>query len=247
MDSKLWQIPIPKIPVSELTKISDQLLLRIDTIAKQSKVLFAISFSAEDMVLLDYAVTVNQPWMFVTLDTGRLPVETLQFIQLVQKEYQIKIISIPPDQESTIAFVSNHGENGFYKGIEQKNQCCHARKVLPLSNIKTQVQAWVTGQRRLQSTTRADIQFEELESGSLIKFNPLYDWSEELVWAVCHWKQIPIHPLYRLGYPSIGCAPCTRAVQSGDDVRAGRWWWLSSQQKECGLHKNITINRTSID
>jgi phosphoadenosine phosphosulfate reductase len=135
------------------------------------------------------------------------------------------------------AHVAAHGAYAFYESVELRKACCQIRKVEPLKRALAGRGAWITGQRRQQSTTRGELPLEEQDATfGLYKFNPLAEWSEEEVWAVIRALDIPYNPLHDQGYPSIGCEPCTRAIRPGEDLRAGRWWWESSDSKECGLH-----------
>jgi phosphoadenosine phosphosulfate reductase len=201
-----------------------------------SPAVFACSFGAEDMVLLDAIASNARRIEVFTLDTGRLPEETQALLEIVRDEYPISIRTYFPDAGTIQAWVDQNGPNAFYKSLAQRQQCCQIRKVEPLRRALLGKQSWVTGLRREQSTARQVLGLETWDEGnSLTKFNPLVDWANDDVWAYIKMHHVPHNALHDRGYPSIGCAPCTRAVQPGEDIRAGRWWWESTS-KECGLH-----------
>ncbi len=198
---------------------------------------FATSLGAEDMVLTDL-IARHAPGIEVfTLDTGRLPAETYDLLQKLADRYDIRIRIVYPERESLEQYVATHGVNGFYRSVEARKACCEARKVEPLRRALAGKKAWITGLRRAQAVTRRDLPQREWDAANgLEKFNPLADWSEKEVWAYIRTFEVPYNALHDRGYPSIGCAPCTRAVARGEDVRAGRWWWEGADTKECGLH-----------
>ena len=176
-----------------------------------------------------------------TLQTGRLHAETMAVLDAVDKHYGYKIEQFTPDPEAVENYVRKHGLNGFYDSTDARKLCCGIRKVEPLNRALSHADARLTGQRREQAVTRADLPFEEVDEGRGIpKFNPLADWSEAEVWAYLKRHRVPVNALHAKGYPSIGCEPCTRAVRAGEDVRAGRWWWESRTRKSAG-----STNRTS--
>ena len=187
---------------------------------------FACSFGAEDMVLLDL-IAKNAPRLEIfTLDTGRLPEETQALLEGVRETYTVPVKVYFPDARMVEEWVEQNGPNGFYRSISQRKQCCHIRKVLPLGRALAGKSAWVTGLRREQSAARHMVQMEEWDpSNGIHKFNPLLDWSFEEVWGYIRQNGVPYNALHDRGYPSIGCAPCTRAVEPGQNFRAGRWWW----------------------
>lgn len=197
----------------------------------------ASSLAAEDMVITHAIYTAGLPFEVVTLDTGRLHAETLGLLAQVSDHYGRSIPVYRPEEAAVHQYVAQHGANAFYESLELRKACCHIRKVEPLSRALTGRSALVTGQRRSQSATRGNLPQEEYDPVfGLQKFNPLAEWSEEDVWKVVRAFAIPYNPLHDKGYPSIGCEPCTRAVRPGEDVRAGRWWWESTDSRECGLH-----------
>lgn len=203
-----------------------------------SPAVLATSFGAEDMVLLDLLARHFRGIEIFTLDTGRLPKETLELMQLVQAKYAIDVKSYAPDAAAVKNYVDSVGLNGFYDSIENRKACCHIRKVEPLVRALAGKAAWLTGLRREQAPSRADLGESEFDAThGLRKFNPLIDWSNDDVWAYIRTHDVPYNALHDRAYPSIGCEPCTRAVKPGEDARAGRWWWEAKiDQKECGLH-----------
>jgi phosphoadenosine phosphosulfate reductase len=198
----------------------------------------ASSFGAEDMVLTDLIARNRLPIAIFTLDTGRLPGETYALIDRVREHYGVPIEVYYPDTRAIEAYVRDNGVNAFYRGVELRQGCCAIRKTEPLARALARRDAWITGQRRAQSVTRSAVEIEETDPAHAIrKFNPLADWSEDEVWTYVRDNAVPYNPLHDRGYPSIGCAPCTRAILPGEDIRAGRWWWESADHKECGLHR----------
>ena len=179
----------------------------------------------------------TKPVSIFTLDTGRLPQETHDALDATRKRYGITIDVLVPDRAELEAMVREHGSNLFYASIENRKRCCHVRKVAPLRRKLGQLDAWICGLRREQAATRTAIERVEWdEANGLVKLNPLADWTTEQVWDYIRRYDVPSNPLHARGYPSIGCSPCTRAVAPGEDIRAGRWWWETPEQKECGLH-----------
>ncbi len=217
---------------------TSELIARLEqSEANQSPAAFACSFGAEDMVLLDAIAAKARTIEVFTLDTGRLPEETHALLETVRDKYPIAIRTYFPDAAAVEAWIGQNGPNAFYKSVAQRQQCCHIRKVQPLERALAGKKSWITGLRREQSQARQTLQLEAWDDANgLIKINPLLEWSKDDVWAYIHANRVPYNALHDRGYPSIGCAPCTRAVQPGEDSRAGRWWWESSS-KECGLHR----------
>ena len=199
---------------------------------------FANSFGAEDMVLTDLILRERLPIEIFSLDTGRLPAETYTLIADVEQRYGTRLKLYFPQSDAVEGFVRTHGINAFYDSVELRKACCSVRKVEPLRRALTGKKAWITGLRAAQSTTRTGLPTREFDAGNgLVKLNPLSDWSETEVWAYIRMHEVPYNALHDQFYPSIGCAPCTRAIAVGEDVRAGRWWWENPETKECGLHK----------
>ena len=198
---------------------------------------FASSLAAEDMVLTDLILRAKLPIGIFTLETGRLHAETLSVIDRIKETYGYDVALYRPEPAAVDAYVQQNGLNAFYDSIELRKECCRIRKIEPLGRALAGNKAWVTGQRRAQSTTRAALNVQEDDPAhGMTKFNPLADWSEQDVWHYIRSNNVPYNSLHDKGYPSIGCEPCTRAIQPGEDVRAGRWWWENPDTKECGLH-----------
>jgi len=198
---------------------------------------FASSLAAEDMVLTDLILKAGLPIGIFSLETGRLHPETLAVLDAVKAHYGHDIALYRPQAALVDEYVGKNGLNAFYDSVEMRKACCQVRKVEPLGRALAGKKAWITGQRRAQSTTRAELAVQEDDTAhGMQKFNPLADWSEQDVWDYIRANQVPYNALHDRGYPSIGCEPCTRAIQPGEDVRAGRWWWENPESKECGLH-----------
>lgn len=206
--------------------------------ARHPSCALASSFGAEDMVLTDMIAKNTLPIAIFTLDTGRLPGETYALIDRVREQYALPIEVYYPDAHALEAYVRAHGVNGFYRSVELRQDCCSIRKAAPLARGLAGRGAWITGQRRGQSVTRRDIAVEEFDARhKLPKFNPLAAWTDDEVWGYIRAHNVPTNALHARGYPSIGCAPCTRAIERGEDIRAGRWWWEQPEHRECGLHR----------
>lgn len=203
-----------------------------------SPAVFANSFGAEDMVLMDLIARHRLDIAVFSLDTGRLPAETYALMEETARRYPDTPVQVFfPNTAATEQYVNAHGINAFYQSIELRKACCHVRKIEPLQRALKDRKAWITGLRRQQSPTRTDLGFREFDAGNgLEKFNPLIEWTEKEVWAYIKENDVPYNALHDQHYPSIGCAPCTRAIAMGEDVRAGRWWWEDPENKECGLH-----------
>lgn len=206
----------------------------------KDKVALASSFGAEDVVLIDMITKFAPIIKIFTIDTGRLSQETYDIMDKIKVKYNISIISFFPDNKSIEKMVSEYGFNLFYKNIESRHLCCNIRKVEPLNRALKNLSAWICGLRREQAITRTDIKKIEIDikHNSIFKINPLVDWTEKQVWEYIKKNNVPYNILHDKGYPSIGCAPCTRAIKPGEDIRAGRWWWESPDSKECGLHSS---------
>jgi phosphoadenosine phosphosulfate reductase len=203
-----------------------------------ARVAVCTSFQAEGMVILDMARRTDHKVRVFTVDTGRLPQETYDIMERVRERYQIEVEVFFPDPRQVEAMVRGYGPNLFYESVEARMWCCHVRKVEPMRRALAGMEAWITGLRRDQGARRAIINTIErdTEHRGLMKLNPLCDWTSEQVWDYIDTYDVPTHQLYRRGYTSIGCAPCTRPTQHGDDARAGRWWWEQNTDKECGIH-----------
>lgn len=202
-----------------------------------SPAVLASSLAAEDMVLTDLILRARLPIGIFSLDTGRLHAETLDVLARIKETYGVEVKSYRPEPAAVDTYVNKHGLNAFYDSVALRKECCRIRKIEPLNRALTGHLAWITGQRRAQSTTRAELDVQEYDTErSMTKFNPLADWSEDDVWHYIRSQNVPYNPLHDRGFPSIGCEPCTRAVQPDEDIRAGRWWWENPETKECGLH-----------
>lgn len=197
----------------------------------------ATSLGAEDMVLTDLIAKHAPDIEIFTLDTGRLNPETYRALQQVTDRYERPIRVVFPRSESVERLVASQGINGFYDSVDKRKACCEVRKVEPLARALEGKRAWITGLRRAQAVTRRTLPVREFDTAHGIeKFSPLADWQEEEVWAYIRVFGVPYNALHDRGFPSIGCQPCTRAVEPGADVRSGRWWWEDPSSKECGLH-----------
>lgn len=202
------------------------------------KIALSSSLGAEDQVLTDMLMKINPKARIFTLDTGRLFPETYDLIDRTSRKYKTKIEVFFPEHQKVEKMVNEKGINLFYESVENRKFCCHLRKIEPLQRAFAKLDAWICGLRAGQAVTRKDIALIEWdENNGLVKVNPLASWSEEQVWAYIHEHKVPYNVLHDKGFPSIGCQPCTRAVEPGEDVRAGRWWWENPDTKECGLHK----------
>jgi|WetSurMetagenome_2_1015567.scaffolds.fasta_scaffold00013_24 phosphoadenosine phosphosulfate reductase len=207
-------------------------------LAGRDEIVFASSLSAEDQVITHLISDGGFGIRTFTLDTGRLHEETYELIDITGARYGKRIEIYFPDPKLVEAMVEERGVNLFYKSVEDRKRCCRARKLEPLKRALGKAKIWITGLRREHSITRGGIgPVETDEANGLIKVNPLYDWSSERLWNYIRTHNIPYNPLHDRGFASIGCAPCTRAVVKGEDMRSGRWWWESPDKRECGLHR----------
>jgi phosphoadenosine phosphosulfate reductase len=206
----------------------------------------ASSFGAEDVVLVDMMVKINKEKTHVfTLETGRLNQETYDVMDDIRAKYGINIMAYFPNQKEVEEMIRKKGMNLMYASVQDRKLCCEIRKVHPLNRALAGLDGWITGLRRDQLATRADTKKIELDfaHNGIVKLNPISDWSSNMVWEYIKKNEIPYNKLHEKGYPSIGCEPCTRAVQPGEDPRAGRWWWENAAHKECGLHFDPVIMR----
>jgi phosphoadenosine phosphosulfate reductase len=196
------------------------------------------SFQAEGMALFDMAWRINPEVRLFTVDTGRLPQETYDVMEQVRARYGAAVEVCLPDTRKLEAMTTRFGPNLFHRSVEARLLCCSVRKVQPIRGALEALDAWVTGLRRDQWASRANIRKIEIDHdhGGLAKINPLADWTADEVWDYNRAHDVPVHPLYARGYTSIGCAPCTRPTEPGEDARAGRWWWEKGAPKECGIH-----------
>lgn len=205
----------------------------------KGRIAFASSLGAEDQVLTHMIAAIDPTVKIFTLDTGRLFPETYDLIDRTNSRYNIKMEVFFPDSEKVEPMVKEKGINLFYESVENRKLCCHIRKIEPLHRALGGYEMWMTGLRRDQSVTRNHFSLVEIDDNNhgRVKVNPLIDWSESDIWDFIKKHNIPYNKLHDRGFPSIGCQPCTRAIQPGEDLRAGRWWWEMPEHKECGLHQ----------
>ncbi|HZQ02453.1 MAG TPA: phosphoadenylyl-sulfate reductase [Gaiellaceae bacterium] len=200
------------------------------------------SFQADSVALIDMAYEIDPAIKVFSVDTGRLPQETLELADTLRERYPgLNLELVEPEAREVAAMVGKHGENLFYDAVDLRLLCCNVRKVRPLTKHLHGLDAWITGLRRDQWASRTNIRKVEIDHdhGAIVKLNPLAEWTEEEVWDYIRERDVPYHALYDQGYTSIGCAPCTRAVAPGAASRSGRWWWESGAPKECGIHCSI--------
>jgi phosphoadenosine phosphosulfate reductase len=222
---------------AESLEARDVLALALGSLGRE-RLAIASSFGAEDVVLIDLLVSLEPRPRIFTLDTGRLPQETYDLIDQVRRRYTIEVEVYFPQAERVETMVGAKGVNLFYESVENRTSCCHVRKVEPLGRALATMDGWITGLRRDQISTRAEtpkIGLDPQHPG-LWKVAPLADWTADRVWAYIRERDLPYNALHDRGYPSIGCAPCTRAIEPGEDERAGRWWWEQPEERECGIH-----------
>jgi phosphoadenosine phosphosulfate reductase len=211
-------------------------LLREAAAEFEGRIVFASSLGTEDMVITDLIARHHLPIAIGTLQTGALHDETLALIPRIRDRYCIEVEIYEPRAEQVITFVRNHGERAMYQSIDLRKGCCAIRKLEPLARMLQGRDAWITGMRREQSQARGGVPLREADDKGRVKFNPLAAWSWNDVWHYIARNEVPYNDLHDRFFPSIGCAPCTRAIAVGEDFRAGRWWWESEAAKECGLH-----------
>jgi len=226
--------------ISQLNDLTDpEEILRKGLEVISGPLALACSFSIEDIVLIDLLQKVAPTVRIFAIDTGRLNEETLEIAETIRLRYNIEIDWYFPDREAVEKLEREKGLFSFRESLENRHQCCHIRKVEPLQRALRGLSGWITGQRREHGLTRSNLKPIEIDqvNGDILKLNPLAAWSEEQLRDYIKQQRLPINRLYHMGYASIGCAPCTRAIQKGDDPRSGRWWWESPEHKECGLHK----------
>lgn len=201
------------------------------------EIVFSTSFGWEDQVISHMIFANNIPIKVFTLETGRLFPETYYTWNRTMEIYGKPIHAYFPDSQLVQEMVSKKGPSSFYESVENRKECCYIRKIEPLKRALAGNRCWITGIRSEQSANRHDMENVEWDDqNQLIKFHPLFNWTLDDVKAYVKANNIPYNPLHDKGFPSIGCAPCTRAVQEGEDFRAGRWWWEDQSKKECGLH-----------
>ena len=230
MSNKLQKI----LKQSETLHWQDKLLLAVENFNNPT---FSTSFSLEDQVITDFIARNQVPIEIFTIDTGRLPQETYNVWQATLDKYAITIKGYSPKHGPLENFTKEHGINPFYESKDLRLTCCAVRKIEPLHRALKNKDLWISGLRKAHSSNRNEkAYFENDDNLKLTKFYPLLDLSESELWEAINQKGIPFNRLYKSGYRSIGCAPCSRAIGEGDDIRAGRWWWEDDSKKECGLH-----------
>jgi phosphoadenosine phosphosulfate reductase len=235
----LWQPPLEEWTSDRETQAAAAEALVRSIWADHPTAALATSLQVEDAVIVDLGARAGVSISLFMLETGRLPEETLHAKREIEARYGLRIQTFSPEPDEVRDWIARHGADAFTESVALRQQCCGIRKVRPLARALAGRSAWITGQRREQAATRADLAEHEFDSvHDLEKFNPLATWSLDDVWAYARARAIPVHPLYARGYASIGCEPCTRAIRADEDVRAGRWWWEASDSKECGLHPN---------
>jgi phosphoadenosine phosphosulfate reductase len=211
-------------------------LMLLDAAARRHRAVQATSLGAEDMVITDLIARHRLPIAVATLDTGALHDETLALIARAESHYALAIERFRPEAQAVIRFVKANGERAMYRSVDLRKACCAVRKLEPLARLLEGRNAWVTGLRREQSDARGEVPFVDADAAGRTKLNPLADWSWHDVWHYIARNGVPYNALHDRHFPSIGCAPCTRAITAGEPFRAGRWWWEDDAAKECGLH-----------
>jgi phosphoadenosine phosphosulfate reductase len=211
-------------------------MLHAAAVAHAGRIVQATSLGAEDMVITDLIARLAMPVAIGTLETGMLHAETLALIPAIEQRYGVEVEIYRPRDEAVIEFVGRNGPKAMYQSIELRKGCCGIRKLEPLSRMLAGRTAWITGLRREQSDNRGNVGFSDTDAEGRAKLNPLADWTWGDVWHYIATRDVPYNPLHDRFFPSIGCAPCTRAIALGEDFRAGRWWWEDENAKECGLH-----------
>jgi phosphoadenosine phosphosulfate reductase len=234
---------MPKFTAEQIQQLNENLktpqeVLKWSLDNLHPRIAMASSFGAEDVVVIDMIMKINSKARIFTLDTGRLNQETYDIMDEIRKKYSMNIEVMFPDQNETEQMIRVNGMNLFYHSIENRKLCCGIRKVHPLNRMLSTLDGWITGLRADQTEMRLKanrIEFDEQHNG-IIKINPIIEWTWEQTWDYIKKNNIPYNKLHDRGFPSIGCEPCTRAIKPGEPLRAGRWWWESDSQKECGLH-----------
>jgi len=234
---------MPKFTAEQIQQLNENLktpqeVLKWSLDNLHPRIAMASSFGAEDVVVIDMIMKINPKARIFTLDTGRLNQETYDVMDEIRQKYNMNIEVMFPDQNETEQMVRVNGMNLFYHSIGNRKLCCGIRKVHPLNKMLSTLDGWITGLRADQTEVRLKanrIEFDEQHNG-IIKINPIIEWTWEQTWDYIKKNNIPYNKLHDRGFPSIGCEPCTRAIKPGEPLRAGRWWWESDSQKECGLH-----------
>jgi len=217
-------------------KIRGSVQLLQGAVLDYGRVVYATSLGAESLVLTDLIFQHAPQVDIFTVDTGRLPEATLELLERIERHYGRRIRVVYPESQAIQNYVADHGVNGFYRGLAERQACCNIRKLEPFKRAIAGYGAWVTGVRQEQSAARALIEASEFDPRfGMQKLSPLLLWTSDEVWTYIRARRLPYNPMHDVGYPSIGCAPCTRAIEPGQDPRAGRWWWESPESRECGL------------
>ncbi|MDE1812082.1 MAG: phosphoadenylyl-sulfate reductase [Thaumarchaeota archaeon] len=234
---------MPKFTAAQIQQLNESLqtpqeVLKWSLDNLHPRLALASSFGAEDVVVIDMMMKINPKSRIFTLDTGRLNQETYDVMDEIRKKYNVNIEVMFPDQNEVEQMVRVNGLNLFYDSVGNRKLCCGIRKVHPLNRILSTLDGWITGLRADQTEVRSNANKLELDEqhNSILKINPIIEWTWEQTWDYIKKNNIPYNKLHDKGFPSIGCEPCTRAIKSGEPLRAGRWWWESDSQKECGLH-----------
>ena len=224
-------------------KVEQVIAVLNEAVSVHAPMVFANSLGAEDMVLTDIIAKHKLDIGMFSLDTNLLPPETYELMKRLPAHYGVELQVYRPEVGQVAQYVEQYGKDGYYKSIGGRKQCCHIRKVVQLRRALNGKGGWVTGMRREQAATREGLGVSSFDADNgLQKYNPLLDWSNAEVWEYIRSNDVPYNALHDRFYPSIGCAPCTRAVAVGEDIRAGRWWWESPEGKECGLHVGGQFN-----
>ncbi|GGC29791.1 phosphoadenosine phosphosulfate reductase [Parapedobacter defluvii] len=232
LTEEISELVYGKDTVQALTALADRF---------PGKIVFSTSFGIEDQIITHFIFSNNLPIRVFTLETGRLFPETYYVWNRTLEIYKKDIEAYFPDTHAVQQLISQKGPSSFYESVENRKECCRIRKIEPLQRALEGAECWITGIRAEQSDNRQGMsQIEWDNNNQLLKFHPIYDWSLDEVWSFTKAHHIPYNPLHDKGFPSIGCAPCTRAVREGEDFRAGRWWWEDTSKKECGLHATET-------
>jgi len=228
---------VPGIEPALLAKVDASIAVLREAVAVYPRVVYSSSLGAEAMVLTDLIWCHVPKIDIVSIDTGRLPEETLGLLDRLERRYGRRVRMFYPDAQAVERYVAQHGINGFYNSLGERISCCEIRKLEPFRRAIAGYDAWVTGVRREQSELRSLSQAQVRdERYGLHKISPLLEWTDAEVWSYIRAYQLPYNPLHDRGYPSVGCAPCSRAIEPGQDHRAGRWWWEQPESRECGLH-----------
>ena len=224
------------VPTLELERRAQEVRVLLGQALQHGRLVYSNSLGAEAMVLTDIIGSHLPGIEMFSIDTGRLPEETYELLETLQRRYRRVIRVVYPEAAALERLVARQGVNGFYMSLEARLECCRVRKVEPFKRAIAGFAGWITGVRREQSAARAQAAPVEWDAAhGLYRISPLLEWSEEHVWQYIRARKLPYNPLHDRQFPSIGCAPCTRAVQPGEGRRAGRWWWEQAESRECGL------------